>query len=392
MPPSGLGRLGLWLQTRGARATSPVASSPPEGTGPLIVVHIAEGGLPAAQQVCARLTKSRRDLRLWKLKAADLSGAETDKPAMGAFLDHVRPAAILLMGADLPAALILAAGDRTVPVFAAEVRLDRRQDNWSIRARMRRDLLSQLRMVMVTDAASRETALRMGASPDRVVMTGPVTEIREPPRCNERERVAMAELLRGRHAWLAAGIPRSEEEAVLDAHRAAMRKSHQALLFLVPADPARIPALETEIEASGLLVARRDNDDEPTDEMQVMITDGPTEMGLWYRLAPVTYMGGTLSGDDQGTFHPFEPASLGSAIVHGEAVARYATQWQQLDGARAARQVSSAKELADAIAELTQPDLIANLASNAWTVSTGGAGVAMQIAKPILDVLSEVEA
>ncbi|MFD2813353.1 hypothetical protein ACFSYD_16260 [Paracoccus aerius] len=94
-------------------------------------------------------------------------------------------------------------------------------------------------------------------------------------------------------------------------------------------------------------------------------------------------------GDDAAARHPFEPAALGSAIVHGPHTARFATEWQQLGGAGAARQVSGAEELANAIAELSQPDLIATLASNAWTVSTGGADVTMRICAPVLDAIAK---
>jgi 3-deoxy-D-manno-octulosonic-acid transferase len=199
----------------------------------------------------------------------------------------------------------------------------------------------------------------------------------------------MAQLLRGRHAWLAASVPPDEEAAVLAAHHAALAQSHRALLFLAPRGPDRIDPLAEAIEASGLVVARRSWDEDPTDEVQVMLTDGPTEMGLWYRLAPVTYLGGTLSGDDTAARHPFEPAALGSAIVHGPHTDRHATEWQQLGGAGAARQVADAEGLATAIAELSQPDLIATLASNAWTVSTGGADVTMRICAPVLDAIGK---
>ena len=220
-------------------------------------------------------------------------------------------------------------------------------------------------------------------------MTGPVAEIRDPLPCSEAERSVMAQLLRGRHAWLAASVPPDEEDAVLTAHHAALAQSHRALLFLAPRDPDRIAPLAQAIEACGLTVARRSWDEDPTDDVHVMLTDGPTEMGLWYRLAPVTYLGGTLGGDDAAARHPFEPAALGSAIVHGPHTDRFATEWQQLGGAGAARQVATPEDLAASIAELSQPDLIATLASNAWTVSTGGADVTMRICAPVLDAIAK---
>ncbi|WP_347140012.1 glycosyltransferase N-terminal domain-containing protein [Paracoccus sp. SSK6] len=378
----GIGRLGLWLQDRraGVQDSAP-APQIPQGNGPLLPVHVSPDARVAFTQVQRRLMRARPDLRILEVPDLGLQAAET--------LAKAGPAALLLLGSELPPALIGTASRRGIPIILAEARLAPEDAGWTLRALARRELLRPMRAVLVTDPASYATALRMGADRKRVTMTGPVAEIRDPLPCSEAERSIMAQLLRGRHAWLAASVPPDEEQAVLAAHHAALAQSHRALLFLTPRDPGRIDPLAEQIEASGLVVARRSLDEDPTDEVQVMLTDGPTEMGLWYRLAPVTYLGGTLGGDDSAARHPFEPAALGSAIVHGPRTDRFATEWQQLGGAGAARQVADAEGLANAIAELSQPDLIATLASNAWTISTGGADVTMRICAPVLDAIGK---
>ncbi len=390
MAMAGLGRLGLWLHLRRQQSPAPSPATLPPGDGPLLLMRATPEAHSAATQVGARLRRSRRDLRILEL-GGDIPDPAEDPAAAGGLLDQTRPFALLLLGADLPAGLITAATDRRIPVILGDTHLDPRDSGWSMRAAMRRALLSDMRAIMLTDAASYDIACRMGLPRELLTVTGPVTQIHEPLRCTEAEREGFASLMSGRHAWLAAAIPPSEEAAVLDAHNAALHLSHRALLFLVPDTAERADALAAEIEASGLIVARRTADDEPTEDVQVMISDGPTEMGLWYRLAPVTYMGGTLSGDDENSRNPFEPAALGSAIIHGPATDRFATEWRQLDGGGAARRVSDAAELATAIAELSQPDLTASLASSAWTISTGGVGVAIQIAEPVLAVLREAK-
>lgn len=386
---SGLGRLGLWLHLRGRHPAMPDRIALPPGDGPLLMMRATPEAHAAATQVGARLVKARPDLRILSLGTAGAPDPAEDPPGAERLIDQARPFALLLLGADLPAGLITAAAARDIPIILGDAHLDPQDGGWSLRAAMRRALLGEMQAVMVADADSYDTARRMGISRRRLTMTGPVTQIHEPLSCTEAERAGFAQLMSGRHAWLAACVPPSEEAAVVEAHRAALRLSHRALLFLVPDSAERADALADEIEASGLIVARRTADEEPIEEVQVMISDGPTEMGLWYRLAPVTYLGGTLSGDDANSRNPFEPAALGSAIVHGPVTDRFATEWRQLDGAHAARRVSDAEDLAGAIAELSQPDLIATLASNAWTVSTGGVGVAMQIAAPVLKVLEE---
>lgn len=378
----GIGRLGLWWQIRHTSLAGDAAAPEiPSGSGPLLLVQVAPEARAAYAQVQRRLMRGRPDLRI--VDTGDPG------PTVAEALMQARPAALLLLGTDLPPALIQAAARRRLPIILAEGRFSADDAGWTLRAVARRELVRHIRTILVTDAASQSIVLRMGAHRKRVTVTGPVAEIRDPLPCSEAERSVMAQLLRGRQAWLAASVPPDEEQAVLVAHHAALAQSHRALLFLAPRDPDRIDPLARAVEASGLMVARRTLDEDPAEDVQVMLTDGPTEMGLWYRLAPVTYLGGTLGGDDAAARHPFEPAALGSAIVHGPHTARFAAEWQQLAGAGAARQVSGPEELATAIAELSQPDLVAALANNAWAVSTGGAEVTMRICAPVLDAVAK---
>ena len=111
-------------------------------------------------------------------------------------------------------------------------------------------------------------------------------------------------------------------------------------------------------------------------------------MGLWYRLAPVCFMGGTLlPGPGAAPRHPFEPAALGSAIIHGPLTEAHSAEWTQLDGASAARMVADPAGLSRAVADLSAADQAAMLAGNAWAVSTGGAAVLRRIADTVIDAM-----
>ena len=102
---------------------------------------------------------------------------------------------------------------------------------------------------------------------------------------------------------------------------------------------ARAEALAAELEAmEGWIVARRAVDEEPDTETAVYLPDSAEEYGLWYRLAPVTYIGGSLAGEG-ALRNPLEPAALGSAIIYGPRPGPYGTVFGRLGAARAARAV-----------------------------------------------------
>jgi 3-deoxy-D-manno-octulosonic-acid transferase len=140
--------------------------------------------------------------------------------------------------------------------------------------------------------------------------------------------------------------------------------------------------------SEGWQVARRSSEEEPDDEVQVYIADAPSEMGLWYRLAPVTFMGGSLYGGGSQR-DPFEAAALGSAILHGPRPGAFVSGYARLTEARASRAVGSPVDLAEALADLMAPDRTARLAQAAWAVSSAGAEVTDRIVLAIRAIVEE---
>ena len=87
------------------------------------------------------------------------------------------------------------------------------------------------------------------------------------------------------------------------------------------------------------------------------------EMDLWYRLAGVTFVGGSLVA--VGGHTPFEPAEYGSAILHGPHVANFTDAYHALDRDGGARRVTTGAEIAAALAELADPGRRAHMAAMA---------------------------
>ena len=71
------------------------------------------------------------------------------------------------------------------------------------------------------------------------------------------------------------------------------------------------------------------------------------ELGLFYRLAPLVFMGGSLV--PHGGQNPIEPAKLGAAILHGPHVHNFADVYAALDGAGGALPVADGQNLPDAL-------------------------------------------
>ena len=150
-------------------------------------------------------------------------------------------------------------------------------------------------------------------------------------------------------------------------------------MILVPQDPGRAAELAAGMEAAeGWSVALRSLEQEPDTEVSVYIPDSAAEFGLWYRLAPVTYLGGSLLGDGCAR-NPMEAAALGSAIIHGPKPGGYGPLFNRFGAERAARSITSAADLGEALSDLLAPDRTARLAQAAWSLASDGVEVTEEI-------------
>lgn len=397
----------LWLRLALSRSRRPAlaAEAPVRPAGPLVWLVPDPGGEDGhdaganAALLLRRLQQQRPGLTLLVSMAPTMAVSlpeavlcidpvEDAPAAVRGALGQWRPDLVVLMGNALPPALIEGTREAGVPVMLIDAHAPGRAARRGFFARrLQRALLTRLARISVRDPESQAALVRLGADPARIEVGGILSEPPEPLHCSETERASIASITRTRPVWLAAAVPAGEVHAVLTAHAQAQRHAHRMLLILAPDQPVDGTELVNELEAMGWAAGRRTLEGEPDDEMQIFLADDPGEYGLWYRIAPVTYMGGTLSGAAGHARSPLEPAALGSAVVHGPQTAPYGADYSRLDAARAARAIYDPRSLGDALADLIAPDRAAMLAHNAWAVTSGGAGAAEAVARAILGTL-----
>jgi len=398
--------LGLYLLLHRAGA-APRRDRPARAEGRIVWLHLGQGvALASAAQIARRLAAERGlgrllvtteapdapDLTGWPAGCAADAAPEESGAAIAAFLDHWRPAHATFVGAAPRPGLVTALARRRIPaVLYAQPMTRGSALTWRLRPGMAAGIFASFRRILAPDAATAERLLSLSGGEVPIEVAGILRETADPVPHAEAERAALRQIIGTRPVWFACACPENEEEAVIAAHRSATRLSHRCLLILQPQDPARGPALAARLEQEDWAVALRSRDEDPEDPVSVLIADGEGELGLWYRLAPITYLGGTLLGTGPSR-NPFEPAVLGSAIITGPQTAPYPDAFRRLSDARALRLVRTATALADAVSELVAPDRAAVLAHNGWVCATDGAEVTERIAAAILSGLAAAEA
>ena len=311
-----------------------------------------------------------------------------DNPtSVGAFLREWRPDLAVVSRKPLPPRLSQNAAEKMPLILVNFDGSGGTAGPWQKVLGAERRVLRQFSHILVPDEEVAQAVRRSGAETSRVEVTGWLQECMPPLPCDQSEHDRLSAFLGGRPLWLAAGTVADEEPEILRAHRQVSRLSHRLLLVLLPDDPKRGARLAGHLVSEGWAVALRSEGDLPVDDAQIYIADKPDEFGLWYRLAPLSFMGASLvrgPGRD-----PFEAASLGSAVLSGPNVQGFRDAYERLGIAQAAKLVRNADQLAKAVEALLAPHHAAAMAHAAWELASRGAEVTDRLIDLVITSLDD---
>ena len=155
---------------------------------------------------------------------------------------------------------------------------------------------------------------------------------------------------RGRPIIVAASTHPGEEEILIEAHRTLAGFFPSLLTVIVPRHPDRGEAIARTVAAAGLHAGLRSREELPTATTDIYVADTMGELGLFYRLAPIVFMGGSLV--PHGGQNPIEAIKLGASIVHGPHVFNFTDVYEALDRAGGARQADTQEALVKQLGQL----------------------------------------
>jgi 3-deoxy-D-manno-octulosonic-acid transferase len=265
------------------------------------------------------------------------------------FLDHWRPDLALFAESELWPNFVHALDRRGVPLVLINARLSERSfRRWMRVPQAAEAMLSRFAFCLAQSPGDAERLQRLGAP--RVSIAGNLKFDSPAPPADPRTVASLQALTAGRPVWMAASTHPGEEEAAIAVHRALVKRYPDLLTIVAPRHPQRGPDIAAMAQESGLVSARRSEGMQPDRAVDFYVADTIGELGLFYRLVPLVFVGGSLV--PHGGQNPIEPAKLGAAILHGPHVHNFTDVYAAIDRARGALPVNDARALAGALAEL----------------------------------------
>jgi 3-deoxy-D-manno-octulosonic-acid transferase len=269
--------------------------------------------------------------------------------AVNHVLDRVRPDLLVLGELELWPNLLACVRARGIPIVVANARMSERSFRGYGRiAPLVRRMLGRTSLVIARspDDAGRFAAL--GA--ESVVTAG---SLKFDGAGGDR---AAADVVRLRRlagipddaiVFLAGSTQAPEEQLAVDAFRALAADHPRLRLVLVPRHVERTAEIAALLDAAGVAWQRRSRLEQQggNPHARILLVDTTGELGWWWGMATIAFVGGSLDGK-RGGQNMLEPAAYGAAVCFGPHTRNFKDEVRVLLDAGAAEVVHSGADLA----------------------------------------------
>lgn len=292
----------------------------------------------------ARLAKSRLGAR------AIHQFVPYDAPAFARrFLEHWQPDLAIFTESEIWPNLIVETANRSIPLALVNARMSKKShDKWRKNRGLSTPLFARFNVVLAQNAQMARRFADLGAR--RVITAGNLKVDAPPPPVNQEDLASFRSALRGRNVLVAASTHNGEESEVIKAHRLIQHQIPSFCTIIAPRHPERGTSVAELAKSMGLRVGQRSLGQVPDTSIDVFVADTIGELGLFYSVADVAFIGGSLI--PHGGQNPLEAVRLSTAVITGPSQHNFADVYRTLRNAEALCEVAGAKELAERVAVL----------------------------------------
>lgn len=286
------------------------------------------------------------------------------------FLGEHHPNAMIWMGGAIDQATLSKCLGLSMPVGMTAMHALQLQQLQK-RTLFRRKRLDQISFVMARSEDARQALIRAGVPSKIIELSEELVPEPQTLPCDEDERYAFAGMIGTRPTWLAAGARFIDVKTLAAAYKQAAKASHRIMLTVVTPEP---PAeMAKAFSNEGLTVAQQFEGEDPTNDVEVYVAESMDELGLFFRIATITFLCGTF--DSGAMVDPFGAAALGCSIISGPKFDPFPDKFKRLQDEGAVEVITAQERLGAAVIDLLSVEKTARMASAGWQVSTSGIDV-----------------
>lgn len=187
---------------------------------------------------------------------------------------------------------------------------------------------------------------------------------------DENKKTAILNQIGNRPLFCISSTHNNEEEQLGKELTSLFSDNPDLLVIIAPRHPQRGIEVQQQLNNLGLKTALRSTNEPIENTTQVYIADTIGELGIWYGISPIVFIGGSLIPHGGQNF--MEPSRLRDAVIVGPHMHNFTDAMQRAHKANAIIQVNSAAEVINMVNQLLQSkellDAKRSLAYN-WAMS-----------------------
>ena len=283
-------------------------------------------------------------------------------------LDYYHPSAAMWFESEFWPSLLSETHKRGIPLILVNGRVsDRSFARWKRFKFAVKEILDCFTLCLGQSEQDRKRLEFLGAK--KTECFGNIKYAGMPLPVNENKLTQIKEKIKGRLVFLVSSTHNNEEEQLAVNFEFLLKNVPQLLIIVVPRHPNRGVEVAEMFRKSGFKTSLRSKGETIEDDTIVYVADTIGEMGLWYRIATVTFVGGSLVPHGGQNF--MEPARDKNAVIVGPYMHNFVEMLARAQANHAVWQVQSSADVIDEVVHLfNEPDLLNQRQQNAyqWTV------------------------
>ena len=297
-----------------------------------------------------------------------------DNPAfVKRFLKHWQPDLVLWFESEFWPALLSGIKKRNIPLILVNGRISNKSfKRWQQFDYISKELLECFTFCL---GQSEEDAyrLRILGAKDSLCL-GNLKYAGFNPPVDEEKLTEIQQQINERTIWCASSTHHDEEIRIAQIHKNLKKNIPDLLTLIAPRHPQRGKEIQNAINELGLKTALRSANEKITPETDIYIADTIGELGLWYTLSPLVFIGGSLIPHGGQNF--MEPSRFRDAVVVGPHMHNFTDAMNRAKKADAIIQIPDTEKLEETVQHLlTDKDLLDAKRSLAYNWATGEAKV-----------------
>lgn len=296
------------------------------------------------------------------------------------FLNHWQPKTMIFLESEIWPNLISESKKRNIKTVLVNARMSQGSfEKWQMAQKIGFNIFNKFDLIFAQTNLDQQRLKALCLK--EVLFLGNLKSQAANLECDQETLQKLQQQIKNRKIWLAASTHKGEEEVIISAHKKLKEKFPDILTVLVPRHPVRgdeIKELMTDVNFS-----QRSQNQEITDNTELYFADTLGELGTFYRLCDISFIGGSIA--DVGGHNPFEAINLNSAVISGRNSFNFKEIYALLEENLAYFLVENESDLVNMVSELlTNDKLKSDTINNALEITKQEDSTCPKIVEKIL--------